>query len=155
MAYVTAIVGGAMLNISVPLFFVRNFSPLLCFDVFYPFHRSTFNTIISVLNIVYFFGEIIFQELIMESIYGWADEVTGSMLTVFINTIVQIILMVILATLPVDVSLVWTSWVLAGSVLVAFIFMFFLRVDYRRLCVDLNQDVSDTGIYFDRVIGCY
>lgn len=91
----------------------------------------------------------------MESIYGWADEVTGSMLTVFINTIVQIILMVILATLPVDVSLVWTSWVLAGSVLVAFIFMFFLRVDYRRLCVDLNQDVSDTGIYFDRVIGCY
>ena len=33
-AYVTAIVGGAMLNISVPLFFVRNFSPIL-FSMFF------------------------------------------------------------------------------------------------------------------------
>ena len=55
-AYVTAIVGGAMLNISVPLFFVRNSSPPSFSIFFYPFHRSTFITH-SVFNIVYFFGE--------------------------------------------------------------------------------------------------
>jgi hypothetical protein len=52
-----------------------------------------------------------------------------------------------------DVSKIWTSWALAGSMLVAFVFMFFLKVDYLRLSVDQGKELEDTGSRFDR-LGC-
>jgi hypothetical protein len=109
-AYATSIMGGAALNITVPLFF----------------------------------------EMIMETIFGWADENIGSMLTIAINTIVQIVFLIALAEINPDASTIWTSWVLAGSMAVAFVFMLFLRIDYRRLAVDLGTDVKKTGSHFDR-----
>lgn len=96
----------------------------------------------------------LFFELIMESIYGWGDESIGSMLTIFINTIIQIVFLIVLAEMDPSTSRIWTSWALAGSTSVAFIFMLFLKVDYRRLSVDLNTELRETGCYFDRH-GCY
>ena len=95
----------------------------------------------------------LFFELIMESIYGWADESIGSMVTILINTVVQIGFLAALAEMNADVSKIWTSWALAGSMLVAFVFMFFLKVDYLRLSVDQGKELEDTGSRFDR-LGC-
>jgi FLVCR family MFS transporter len=114
LAYITSIIGGAALNVSVPLFF----------------------------------------ELIMESIYGWADENIGSMVTILINTIIQIGFLIALAVMDSSISKIWTSWALAGSMLAAFSLMLFLKVDYRRLSVDKGKDLDETGSKFDR-FGCY
>jgi FLVCR family MFS transporter len=114
-AYGSSILGGAALNITVPLFF----------------------------------------ELIMESIYGWADENIGSMITIAVNTVVQIAFLVGLAEVDPSASVIWTSWVLAASMAVALVFMVFLRVDYRRLAVDTGTDLKQTGCYFDRAVGYY
>jgi len=97
----------------------------------------------------------LFFELIMESIYGWADESIGSMLTIFINTVVQISFLIALAEMDPLESKLWTSWALCGSMLVASVVMLFLKVDYRRLSVDLGKDVKETGCWFDRGVGFY
>jgi MFS family permease len=114
-AYVTGIVGGMALNISVPLFF----------------------------------------ELIMETIYGWGDEGAGSMLTILINTVVQIAFLVALAGADKDSSNLWTSWANAISIAVCFVVLLFLRVDYRRLSIDEGTALERTGVWFDRALGCY
>ena len=90
----------------------------------------------------------------MESIYGWGEESIGSMVTILINTVVQIGFLIALAEMDVDVSKVWTSWALAGSMFVAFLFILFLKVDYRRLSVDKGKEMEETGGRFDRM-GCY
>jgi MFS family permease len=92
----------------------------------------------------------LFFELIMESIYGWADENIGSMITILINTLMQIGFLIALAVVDPNASTIWTSWALAASMAVAFVFMFFLRIDYRRLAVDLGTDLKATGCHFDR-----
>ena len=45
--------------------------------------------------------------------------------------------------------------VLAASMAVAFVVMLFLRVEYRRLAVDLGTALEQTGCYFDRAVGFY
>ena len=49
-------------------------------------------------------------ELIMESIYGWGEEGAGAMMTVFLNTVVQIAFLLVLADSDPDASPLWTAW---------------------------------------------
>ena len=97
----------------------------------------------------------LFFELIMETIYGWGDEGAGSMLTILINTVVQIIFLIVLAGADKGSSNLWTSWANAVSLTICFVVLMFLRVEYRRLAVDKGTELRSTGVWFDRAVGCY
>ena len=94
-------------------------------------------------------------ELIMEATYGWGDEGAGAMMTVFLNTAVQILFLVVLAGSDPDASKLWTAWATAGSMGVCCAALLFLRVEYRRLAVDRGAPLAETGCRFDRAVGCY
>ena len=91
----------------------------------------------------------------METVFGWADEGAGAMMSVLVNTIVQIVFLVVLSASDPDASNLWTAWATAGSMAACCIALLCLRVQYRRLAVDKGQSVSETGCYFDRAVGCY
>lgn len=97
----------------------------------------------------------LFFEMIMETVYGWGDEGVGSMLTILINTIVQIVFLIVLAGADPKSSNLWTSWTNAASLALCFLVLLFLRVEYRRLSIDEGTPLSKTGVWFDRSLGCY
>ena len=94
-------------------------------------------------------------ELIMESVFGWGEEGLGSMMTVFINTAMQVFFLVVLASSDPDASKLWTAWATAGSMGICCVGLLFLRVEYRRLAIDQGTQLSETGCAFDRAVGCY
>lgn len=94
-------------------------------------------------------------ELIMEAVYGWGDEGGGTMISMLLNTVVQIAFLLVLAGSPPESSKLWTAWANAASFAACGVLVLGLRVEYRRLALDRGSLVSETGCYFDRAIGCY
>ena len=94
----------------------------------------------------------LFFEMIMELVFGWGDEQISSMLTILLNTVVQIIFLIVLAQRDAADSeaLLWPSWLVATSMLVGAICLLFLRMTYRRLARDLAVSHSKCGSQFDR-----
>ena len=91
----------------------------------------------------------------MESVYGWADEGAASMLTTLLNTLVQIVFLVVLADADADAPSLWTAWATAGSMAVACLGLSGLRVRYYRLAVESGDAVERVGCWFDRAVGCW
>lgn len=97
----------------------------------------------------------LFFELIMELVFGWGDEGAGAMMTVALNTLVQIGFLIVLAQGDGEGSNLWTAWTTCASMGIAFVVLLFFRVDYRRLAVDSGAPLSEAGCWFDRALGCY
>ena len=88
-------------------------------------------------------------ELLMETVYGWADESSGSMLCILFNTVIQVAFLAAFALCAAS-SKLWTSWANAVSMAACTLLLLLTRIDYRRLAIDL----PGVGCHFDRKVGC-
>ena len=92
-------------------------------------------------------------ELLMETVYGWADESNSSMLCTLINTLIQVAFLAFFA-LSSGSSRLWTSWANAASMATCTLMLLLTRIEYRRLAVDRGVGLADVGCPFDRKVGC-
>lgn len=93
-------------------------------------------------------------ELLMETVYGWADEGVGSMLSVLAGTLVQVGFLVQMAATNAGASKLWTCWVNAAAMGVGTLALLATRVEYRRLAIDRGVPLAEAGCRFDRSWGC-
>ena len=77
------------------------------------------------------------------------------MISVMLNTLVQVAFLIVLAGAPADASNLWTAWANAAAFAVCCALLLCLRVEYRRLAVDRGAALHETGCYLDRAVGCF
>lgn len=92
-------------------------------------------------------------ELLMETVYGWADEGNGSMLCMLFTTVIQVAFLAVFALSSAS-SKLWTLWANAASMATCALMLLLTRIEYRRLAVDRSVGLANVGCHFDRKVGC-
>jgi hypothetical protein len=76
------------------------------------------------------------------------------MISILINTLVQIAFLIVLADADADAEHLWTAWATAGSMAAACLGLCCMQVRYHRLAVDSGLAIERAGCWFDRAVGC-
>ena len=110
-------------------------------DSRYGWESTTVTYLCGILGGLMFNSSIpLFLEMIMETIFGWGNETIGSMLFTMINTLIQILFLVI----PTEIngSTLWMAWLNCCSMVAGCLVLYFCKVQYKRLEFDQYTKTS-------------